>query len=45
MRGVDARFEEDIAETFDYEKSVEMRAAKGGTSKACVLERSRSSLA
>lgn len=23
---------------FDYEKSVEMRSAKGGTSKACVLE-------
>lgn len=38
MKGVDARFEEDISETFDYEKSVEMRAAKGGTSKACVLE-------
>ncbi|ROV92053.1 hypothetical protein VPNG_09832 [Cytospora leucostoma] len=38
MRGVDERFEEDIAETFDYEKSVEMRSAKGGTSKASVLE-------
>lgn len=38
MKGVDARFEEDIAESFDYEKSVEMRAAKGSTSKACVLE-------
>lgn len=38
MKGVDARFEEDIAESFDYEKSVEMRSAKGGTSKACVLE-------
>lgn len=30
MKGVDARFEEDISETFDHEKSVEMRAAKGG---------------
>lgn len=38
MKGVDARFEGDIAETFDFEKSVEMSAAKGGTSKACVLE-------
>lgn len=38
MRSVDERFEEDIADTFDYEKSVEMRSAKGGTSKACVLE-------
>ncbi|KAL1855913.1 argininosuccinate lyase [Diaporthe australafricana] len=34
----DARFENDISESYDYEKSVEMRAAKGGTSKACVLE-------
>lgn len=38
MRSVDERFEEDIKATFDYEKSVEMRSAKGGTSKACVLE-------
>lgn len=38
MKGVDARFEEGIAESFDYEKSVEMRFAKGGTSKTCVLE-------
>lgn len=38
MKGVDARFEEDIAEMFDYEKSVEMRAAMGDTSKGCVLE-------
>ncbi|KUI61945.1 putative argininosuccinate lyase [Cytospora mali] len=38
MRSADERFEEDISETFDYEKSVEMRSAKGGTSKACVLE-------
>lgn len=35
---VDERFEEDIKATFDYEKSVEMRSANGGTSKACVLE-------
>ncbi|KAH6695684.1 L-Aspartase-like protein [Plectosphaerella plurivora] len=38
LKGIDARFEEDIAETFDYEKSVEMRAAKGGTSKSSVTE-------
>lgn len=31
-------FREGYCESFDYEKSVEMRAAKGGTSKACVLE-------
>lgn len=38
VKVVDARFEENIAETFDYEKSVEMSAAKSGTSRACVLE-------
>lgn len=41
MRGVDKRFEEDIKESFDYEKSVEMRSARGGTSKASVLEQVR----
>ncbi len=38
MRGVDSRFEEDITEAFDYEKSIEMKSAKGGTSKQAVLE-------
>jgi argininosuccinate lyase len=38
LKGIDARFEEDIAECFDYEKSVEMRAARGGTSKSSVQE-------
>jgi argininosuccinate lyase len=38
LKKVDSRFEKDIAETFDYEKSVEMRSAKGGTSKQSVLE-------
>ncbi|KAF3070650.1 putative argininosuccinate lyase [Daldinia childiae] len=38
LKSVDARFEKDIAESFDYERSVEMRSAKGGTSKECVLE-------
>lgn len=38
LKGVDARFEKDIAEVFNYEKSVEMRSARGGTSKSSVLE-------
>ncbi|KAI0885412.1 argininosuccinate lyase [Annulohypoxylon maeteangense] len=38
LKSIDARFEQDIAEYFDYERSVEMRAAKGGTSKESVLE-------
>jgi argininosuccinate lyase len=38
LKGVDARLGEDIADLFNYEKSVEMRSAKGGTSKATVLE-------
>ncbi|KAK3346934.1 L-Aspartase-like protein [Lasiosphaeria hispida] len=38
LKGVDARFDEDISEVFNYEKSVEMRSARGGTSKSSVLE-------
>ncbi|GJC81568.1 argininosuccinate lyase [Colletotrichum liriopes] len=38
LKAVDERFEEDVAETFNYEKSIEMRAAKGGISKSSVLE-------
>ncbi|KAI0025176.1 argininosuccinate lyase [Xylariomycetidae sp. FL0641] len=38
LRGVDPRFGPDIADYFDYERSVEMRSAKGGTSKDSVLE-------
>ncbi|KAL3295483.1 argininosuccinate lyase [Colletotrichum asianum] len=38
LKSVDARFEEDIAETFNYEKSIEMRAFMGGTSRSSVLE-------
>jgi argininosuccinate lyase len=38
LRELDARFERDIVEIFDYENSVEMRSAKGGTSKQSVLE-------
>ncbi|KAK4551961.1 argininosuccinate lyase [Recurvomyces mirabilis] len=38
LQGVDKRFEKNIMEVFDYSKSVEMRSAKGGTSKKAVLE-------
>lgn len=41
MKTVDARFERDIAESFDYERSVEMRTAIGGTSRDCVLQQIR----
>lgn len=35
---VDGRFEENILQSFDYHKSVEMRSAKGGTSLSSVME-------
>ncbi|KOS22350.1 putative argininosuccinate lyase [Escovopsis weberi] len=38
LKEIDDRFEEDIAEAFNYETSVERRCSKGGTSKASVLE-------
>jgi len=38
LQGVDQRFEKDVMSVFDYQKSVEMRSAKGGTSKSAVLE-------
>jgi argininosuccinate lyase len=38
LKGIDSRFEEDIVESFDYQKSVEMRHAKGGTSASSVRE-------
>lgn len=38
LKAIDGRFEEDIAEAFVYETSVERRSAKGGTSKSSVLE-------
>jgi len=38
FQSIDKRFEKDILATFDYEKSVEMRSAAGGTSKAAVLD-------
>ena len=41
LQAVDSRFEDDITEVFDYERSVEMRSAKGGTSMASVKEQIR----
>jgi len=38
FQSIDKRFEKDILASFDYEKSVEMRSAAGGTSKAAVLD-------
>lgn len=38
LQGVDSRFEKDVEDCFNYERSVEMRSAKGGTSKASVME-------
>ena len=37
LQGVDKRFEEDVLSVFDYQKSVEMRSAKGGTSRSAVM--------
>lgn len=38
IQSVDGRFDDDVKKCFNYERSVEMRSAKGGTSKASVLE-------
>lgn len=38
LQSIDKRFERDVLNVFDYDKSVEMRSAKGGTSKAAVME-------
>lgn len=38
FQSIDKRFEKDVLDCFDYEKSVEMRSAAGGTSKASVLD-------
>ncbi|RWA13381.1 hypothetical protein EKO27_g1728 [Xylaria grammica] len=38
LKPIGARFERDIAEYFDYDRSVEMRSAQGGMRKECVLE-------
>lgn len=38
LQAIDCRFGEDVSHTFDYERSVELRSVKGGTSRARVLE-------
>ena len=38
LQGVDRRFGEDVLRVFDYERSVEMKDATGGTSKRAVEE-------
>ncbi|EGX89786.1 argininosuccinate lyase [Cordyceps militaris CM01] len=38
LQAIDSRFGEDVSQTFDYDRSVEMRSVKGGTSRARVLE-------
>lgn len=38
LQGVDKRFEPNVMEVFNYQMSVEMRSAKGGTSKNAVME-------
>lgn len=41
LKAIDARFEPDVAEVFDYETSVERRSVKGGTSRSSVMEQIR----
>ena len=38
LHGVDSRFEKSVMEVFDYQKSVEMRSAMGGTSRSAVMD-------
>lgn len=38
LQGVDGRFEKDVLDVFNYQASVEARAAKGGTSRSAVSE-------
>ena len=38
LQGVDGRFGPDVLGVFDYERSVEMKDATGGTSKRAVEE-------
>jgi argininosuccinate lyase len=37
-QGVDKRFGDDVLSVFDYERSVELKDATGGTSRRAVLE-------
>ena len=38
LHEIDSRFDKDVVDMFDYQRSVEMRSASGGTSKSAVLE-------
>lgn len=38
LQGVDRRFEKDVLDVFDYEHSVEMKTALGGTSRSSIME-------
>jgi argininosuccinate lyase len=38
LQEVDNRLRDDVLDCFNYERSVEYRTAKGGTSKASVIE-------
>ena len=38
LQGVDKRFDQDVLDVFDYQRSVEMKSAVGGTSKSAVME-------
>lgn len=38
FQGVDKRFGDDVLSVFDYERSVELKSATGGTSRSAVME-------
>jgi len=38
LKHIDSRFEEDVMECFDYEKSAEYRSVSGGTSRSSVIQ-------
>lgn len=37
LQSVDERFDSDVMKTFDYQRSVELKSSKGGTSKSSVM--------
>lgn len=41
LQSVDSRFGRDVLSVFDYERSVEMKSATGGTSRSAVREQIR----
>lgn len=41
LHAIDSRFDRDVEEMFDYQRSVEMRSASGGTSRSSVMEQIR----